>query len=81
MSSITQTTASSFNEAINLAVEKALDAYPWSDAQINWQLLNISGNANGLQSAKNEVTVQISHRLTREYLLEQAVELDEELAA
>jgi hypothetical protein len=81
MSSITQTTASSFSEAINLAVDKALDSYPWSDAQINWKLINISGQADGLQNEQNRVTVQISHGLTRQYLMAQAVELDEELAA
>lgn len=81
MSSITQTTASTFNEAINLVVQKALDTYPWSDAEINWELINISGQADGLQSEKNKVTVQISHSLTRQYLMDQAFELDEELAA
>lgn len=93
MSTITQGTASTFDQALNHAIEQALRSYPWSDAQINWKITNVVGisggavngssNSSGNMSADAgaRVTIQIAHSLSRAYLEAQAVELEEELAA
>lgn len=83
MLSLTNATASTFNEALNIAIDKALDSYTGRIIPtIDWKIIGISGQSGGSAGAHCDlVSIQIQHKLSREYLETQADELEAELAA
>lgn len=83
MLSLTQATASSFNDALNIAIDKALGSYSGRIIPtIDWKIVRIQGQSGGSAGAHCDlVSIQIEHKLSREYLETQAHELDAELAA
>lgn len=83
MLSLTQATASTFDEALNIAIDKALSSYSGRFIPtIDWKITDISGQSGGSAGAHCDlVSIQIQHKLSREYLEIQAGELDAELAA
>lgn len=83
MLSHTQATATSVDAALNRAIDKALESYTGRIVpMISWQIVGISGRSGGNAGAHCDVvSIEIEHKLSREYLEAQAVELEEELAA
>lgn len=83
MLSLTQATAGSFDKALNIAIDKALDSYSGRIIPtIDWKIVGIQGQSGGSAGAHCDlVSIQIEHKLSREYLETQASELEAELAA
>lgn len=83
MSSRTRATASTFDEALDKAVNQALNSYSrLQTPQILWNIVGISGISQGLSgSHQDTVSIEIAHRQTRESLEAHALALEEELAA
>lgn len=83
MLSLTQATATTFDKALNMAIDKAIESYAGRIIPtIDWKIVGISGQSGGIPGAHCDlVSIQIQHKLSREYLEAQADELDAELAA
>ncbi len=83
MLSHTKASASTVDQALNKAIDKALGTYSSRIIpMINWEIIGISGQSGGAAGAHCDVvSIEIQHKLTREYLEAQAFELEEELAA
>lgn len=83
MLSLTKATASTFDEALNMAIDKAIKSYSGRVIPtIDWKIVGISGQSGGIPGAHCDlVSIKIQHKLSREYLEAQTGELEAELAA
>lgn len=79
----TKATGSTFDQALNIAIDKALSSYKGRIIPtIDWKIIGVSGQSGGTSGAHCDVvSIQIEHKLSREYLESQACELEAELAA
>ena len=79
----TKATASTFDQALNIAIDKALSSYKGRHIPtIDWKIVSISGQSGGTSGAHCDVvSIQIAHKLSHEYLKKQLEEFEAELVA
>jgi len=79
----TKATASTFDQALNIAIDKALASYKGRHIPtIDWKIVSISGQSGGTAGAHCDVvSIQIEHKLSYEHVENQVDEREPALAA